>query len=168
MIERRTLAQNQHAHWIRHVIQFSQSVNAQGRITNIVNILTNAISFAPKIALALIQIVDAMIMVRASITVIKWHLSTKTQSRLRNSHSNHSVLFQCMQCPAESTSDSIYPDCKPNLITDATFDPLFNEFKMCHPGSSGKYPNCTCENGNGSIHQFYSLLCWVQVFRRNS
>lgn len=71
MIERRTLAQNQHAHWIRHVIQFSQSVNAQGRITNIVNILTNAISFAPKIALALIQIVDAMIMVRASITVIK-------------------------------------------------------------------------------------------------
>lgn len=57
-------------------------------------------------------------------------------------------LFQCMQCPQESTADSIYPKCT-SVNQNATYDPLFNEFRVCHSGSHGKYPRCTCENGNG-------------------
>lgn len=61
----------------------------------------------------------------------------------------HAELFQCMRCPEESTADSRYPNCKTESIVNATYDSLFNEFKVCHPGSYGKYPNCICENGNG-------------------
>lgn len=54
-----------------------------------------------------------------------------------------------MQCPKESTADSRYPNCKTESIVNATYDPLFNEFNVCHPGSYGTFPKCICENGNG-------------------
>lgn len=58
-------------------------------------------------------------------------------------------LFECMRCPAGSTCNSIYPNCKTETIANATYDLLYNEFRVCHSGSHGKYPDCTCENGNG-------------------
>ncbi|XP_031619942.1 multiple epidermal growth factor-like domains protein 11 [Contarinia nasturtii] len=57
-------------------------------------------------------------------------------------------LFKCSRCPDKSTYDSIYPNCKTDTIVNATFDELDNEFKVCHSGSYGKFPDCTCENGN--------------------
>lgn len=53
-----------------------------------------------------------------------------------------------MQCPEESTAKSLYPNCK-TKNQNVSYDPLFNEFKVCHSGSYGKYPDCTCANGNG-------------------
>lgn len=76
------------------------------------------------------------------------YLHKRIKFLLISVHNFITELFKCMQCPEESTPGSIYPSCKP-LNQNATYIPLLNDFKVCHSGSRGKYPDCTCDNGNG-------------------
>lgn len=52
--------------------------------------------------------------------------------------------FQCVRCPDDSTADSVYPDCD----CGGEYNENTNVCMKCIEGTTGIYPNCTCNDEN--------------------
>lgn len=62
-----------------------------------------------------------------------------------------------MNCPSDSNEDSIYPEC--NCDNVGEYNQYKNECIKCVEGSTGIYPNCTCNDENASYfieNQYFS------------
>lgn len=65
------------------------------------------------------------------------------------------LAFECRECPRNSESNSVYPNCDCDKI--GIFDRDENKCITCPLASNGIYPNCICEQKNAVFFQHKPL-----------